>query len=568
MFVPKLVSTLRTYDRRQFVADLTAGTIVGIVALPLAIAFAIASGVPPERGLFTAIVAGFLISALGGSRVQIGGPTGAFVVIVYGIVQRYGLEGLSAATFMAGVILVAMGVARLGTIIKFIPQPLITGFTSGIAIIIFTGQLKDFFGLTMGAVPADFVAKIEAYARHATKVNPVALGVALGAMAIIIWWPRVSRRIPSPFVALVVTTTLVAFFDLPVETVGSRFGELASSLPRPVVPHLAFADLQRLVAPAFTIALLGAIESLLSAVVADGMIGTRHRSNMELIAQGVANMASPVFGGIPATGAIARTATNVKSGGRTPVAGMVHALVLLLITLFFGRLAALIPMATLAAILVVVSYHMSEWRSFLDELRGPRPDIAVLLVTFLLTVLVDLTVAIGVGMVLASFLFMHRMSEVTNVSLMTRELRKDRAADEERDDAAMDALDIPDGVDVYEINGAFFFGAAETFRDTVNRVTQKPKVLIVRMRHVSLLDATGLRALRDVVRRSQQERALVLIAEIHAQPLLTLERSALLDELGPESIYTTLDDALERARDHLSSRIPTPPMGTPVSPSS
>ncbi|MEP7381562.1 MAG: sulfate permease [Gemmatimonadota bacterium] len=564
MFVPKLVSTLRTYDRRQFVADLSAGTIVGIVALPLAIAFAIASGVPPERGLYTAIVAGFLISALGGSRVQIGGPTGAFVVIVYGIVQRYGLEGLSAATFMAGVILVAMGFARLGTMIKFIPQPLITGFTSGIAIIIFTGQLKDFFGLTMGTVPADFVAKLGALAEHATSVNPVALGVALAAIAIVIWWPRVSRKIPSPFVALVVTTAVVSLLDLQVETVGSRFGQLASSLPHPVVPHLAFADLQRLVAPAFTIALLGAIESLLSAVVADGMIGTRHRSNMELIAQGIANMASPIFGGIPATGAIARTATNVKSGGRTPVAGIVHALVLLLITLFFGKLAALIPMATLAAILVVVAYHMSEWRTFLDELRGPRPDIAVLLVTFLLTVIVDLTVAIGVGMVLASFLFLHRMSEVTNVSVVSREIRKDRAVEDLRDDPAVESHDIPDGVDVYEISGAFFFGATEGFRDSVNRVARKPLVLIVRMRDVSMLDSTGVRALRDVVRRCRQDRTLVLIAEIHAQPLLTLERSTLMDELGRDAIYSTLDDALDQARVYLSSRIPTPPMGTPI----
>lgn len=564
MFLPKLVTTLRSYDRRQFAADLTAGTIVGIVALPLAIAFAIASGVTPERGLYTAIVAGFLISALGGSRVQIGGPTGAFVVIVYGIVQRYGVEGLAAATFMAGVMLVLMGVARLGTIIKFIPQPLITGFTSGIAIIIFTGQLKDFFGLSMGAVPADFVAKIGAYAEHATSVNLSAMGVALVTMAIVIWWPRVTRRIPSPFVALVVTTVLVSVFHLPVETVGSRFGALASALPSPVVPHLSYADIQRLVAPAFTIAMLGAIESLLSAVVADGMIGGRHRSNMELVAQGIANMASPLFGGIPATGAIARTATNVKSGGRTPVAGMTHAVVLLLITLFFGRLAALIPMATLAAILVVVSYHMSEWRSFVDELRGPRQDIAVLLVTFLLTVLVDLTVAIEVGMVLASFLFMHRMSEVTNVNVVTHELREERRADAAREDPVIESHDIPEGVVVYEINGALFFGAAETFRDILNRVTARPKVLIVRMRNVSLLDATGLRALRDVVRRIRQERALVLIAELHAQPLLTLERSSLLEELGRGALCTTLDDALDRAREHLASRVPTPPMGTPA----
>ena len=565
VFVPKLFTTLKTYDRRQFVADVSAGTIVGIVALPLAIAFAIASGVTPERGLYTAIVAGFLISALGGSRVQIGGPTGAFVVIIYGIVQKYGLEGLSAATLMAGVILVAMGLARLGTIIKFIPQPLITGFTSGIAVLIFTGQLKDFFGLKMGAVPADFLAKIAAYADPAASVTPAALAVAASTLIIVIGWPRVNRKIPAPFVALIVTTVAAKVLALPVDTVGSRFGELAGSLPRPVVPHLAFADIQRLVSPAFTIALLGAIESLLSAVVADGMIGARHRSNMELVAQGIANIVSPIFGGIPATGAIARTATNVKSGGRTPVAGITHAVVLLLITLFFGKWAALIPMATLAAILVVVAYHMSEWRTFADELRGPRPDIAVLLVSFFLTVVVDLTVAIEVGMVLASFLFMHRMSEVTNISAVTRELRRDASAEDERDENAVGTHDIPAGVDVYEINGAFFFGAAEAFKDTINQVAAKPKVLIIRMRNVSLLDATGVRALRDVVRRSRTDRTLVLIAEIHTQPLATLERSALMAELGESAVFTTLDDALDRARSYLASRTPTPPMGTPAS---
>ena len=566
-FVPKLVTTLRTYDRQQFVADLTAGTIVGIVALPLAIAFAIASGVTPERGLYTAIVAGFLISALGGSRVQIGGPTGAFVVIVYGIVQEYGLPGLTAATLMAGVMLVAMGFARLGVIIKFIPQPLITGFTSGIAVIIAAGQVKDFLGLRMGAVPADFVEKVAAYVEHGAAITPQALAVAVTALAIIVLWPRVNRRIPSPFVALVVTTVGAHLLHLPVETIGSRFGELSASLPRPVVPALSFADLQRLVAPAFTIALLGAIESLLSAVVADGMIGGRHRSNMELVAQGVANIASPIFGGIPATGAIARTATNVKNGGRTPVAGITHAVVLLLITLFFGKLAGRIPMATLAAILVVVAYHMSEWRTFVDELKGPRADVAVLLVAFFLTVLVDLTVAIEVGMVLAAFLFMHRMSEVTNVTAVTRELQREADAESageagaEREERASSRRAIPAGVDVYEINGAFFFGAAETFKDTVGQVARRPKVLVIRMRNVSMLDATGLRALRDVVRRSRGEGTLVLLAEIHAQPLAVLERSPLRDELGGEAIFHTLEDALDHASEALASAAGTAAIG-------
>ncbi|HSA56763.1 MAG TPA: SulP family inorganic anion transporter, partial [Gemmatimonadaceae bacterium] len=379
MLVPKLVTTLKDYNREQFTADLTAGVIVGIVALPLAIAFAIASGVTPERGLITAIVAGFLISALGGSRVQIGGPTGAFVVIVYGIVQEYGLEGLTAATLMAGVILVVMGLARLGTIIKFIPAPVVTGFTSGIAVIIFSSQIKDLFGLDMGPVPANFLAKVVAYSQSAASGSLPAIGIAALSLAIIGLWPRVNRRIPGAFIALIVCTVLVQVTGLDVETVGSRFGELRATLPRPVFPSLGIDDLTRLVSPAFSIALLGAIESLLSAVVSDGMIGSRHRANMELVAQGVANIASPLFGGIPATGAIARTATNVKNGGRTPVAGITHALTLLVITLFFGRWAALIPLATLAAILVVVAYHMSEWRTFADELRGPRADAAVLL---------------------------------------------------------------------------------------------------------------------------------------------------------------------------------------------
>lgn len=557
MFVPKLVTTLRDYNRAQFTADLTAGVIVGIVALPLAIAFAIASGVPPERGLITAIVAGFLISALGGSRVQIGGPTGAFVVIVYGIVQEYGLEGLTAATLMAGVILVAMGIARLGTIIKFIPAPVVTGFTSGIAVIIFSSQIKDLLGLEMGDVPAHFVEKIGAYGRFLPTASLSAIGVAALALGIIGLWPRVNRRIPGAFVALIVTTALVQLTGLDVETVGSRFGELQATLPRPVVPDLSFSDLTRLVAPAFSIALLGAIESLLSAVVSDGMIGSRHRANVELVAQGVANIASPLFGGIPATGAIARTATNVKNGGRTPVAGIAHALTLLLITLFFGRWAALIPMATLGAILVVVAYHMSEWRTFLDELRGPRADVAVLVTTFLLTVLVDLTVAIEIGMVLASFLFMHRMAEVTAVNAVTRQIERERR---EQADVPLKELvqPIPAGVEVFEINGAFFFGAAEAFKETIGRVTQRPKVLIIRMRNVSLLDATGLRALRDVVHRMRAARALVLIAEIHAQPRAVLERSPLYEELGEGQIYLTLEDALDRAREYLATRIPTP----------
>ncbi|HEX2601058.1 MAG TPA: SulP family inorganic anion transporter, partial [Gemmatimonadaceae bacterium] len=433
MLVPKSVTTLKSYSRSQFTSDVVAGVIVGVVALPLAIAFAIASGVSPDRGLYTAIIAGFLISALGGSRVQIGGPTGAFVVIVYGIVQKYGIDGLVVATIMAGVILIVLGVARLGAAIKFIPHPVVIGFTSGIAVIIFSSQVKDFLGLRMGEVPAEFIPKWRAFAANFHSVNPYTIGVSLAALVIMVLWPKVSRRIPGPFVALIATTVLANVLHFPVETIGTRFGAISAGLPHPVIPHVNLAQVTGLVGPAFTIALLAAVESLLSAVVADGMIGGRHRSNMELVAQGVANIAAPIFGGMPATGAIARTATNVKNGGRTPVAGMVHALTLLLITLFFGRWAGSIPLATLAAILVVVAYHMSEWRTFRSELSAPKSDVAVLLTTFLLTVLIDLTVAIEVGMVLAAFLFMRRMAEVTNVSIVTRELADGMEGDEEDD---------------------------------------------------------------------------------------------------------------------------------------
>lgn len=565
MLVPKLVTTLKGYTRAQLGADLTAGVIVGIVALPLAIAFAIASGVAPERGLWTAIVAGFLISALGGSRVQIGGPTGAFVVIVYGIVQQYGIDGLVVATFMAGVILVAMGLFRFGGAIKFIPHPVVVGFTSGIAVIIFSSQVKDFLGLRMGDVPAPFVEKWRAFAAHAETADPAAVAVALLALAIILWWPRVSRRIPGPFVALVVTTAIVQGFHIPIETIGSRFGAISASLPHIGLPSLGFGEVTALVAPAFTIAVLAAVESLLSAVVADGMIGGRHRSNMELVAQGVANAGSALVGGIPATGAIARTATNVKNGGRTPVAGIVHALTLLLITLFVGRWAALIPLATLAAVLVVVAYNMSEWRVFVAEFRAPRADVAVLLTTFGLTVLVDLTVAIAVGMVLAAFLFMKRMAEVTNVTVFTREFSDaaDQAADPyDADPNAVRRRSIPGGVQVYEVNGPFFFGAAERFKDTLASVSGKPRVLIVRMRDVPTIDSTGLRALTVMVRRARKDGTLVLLSDVHAQPMITIGRSMLLDELGEEQIFGNLDDALNRARAELGLPEVAAPAGT------
>ena len=557
ILIPKVVTSLKTYDRTQFAHDLLAGVIVGIVALPLAIAFAIASGVSPERGLWTAIVAGFVVSALGGSRVQIAGPTGAFVVIVYGIVQKHGLDGLLAATMLAGLLLVVFGVAKFGAVIKFIPHPVITGFTSGIAVIIFAGQLKDALGLRMGVVPADFVEKVRAYSAVIGTVTPAAFGITAMALAIIVLWPKVSHRIPAPFVALIATTALVQVLGLPIETVGSRFGSISASLPRPELPNISFAGIAALAGPAFTIAMLGAIESLLSAVVADGMIGGRHRSNMELVAQGVANLVTPVLGGMPATGAIARTATNIKNGGRTPIAGMVHSFTLLAITLVAGRWAALIPMATLAAILVVVAYHMSEWRAFVAELSSPKSDVAVLLVTFGLTVLVDLTVAIEVGMVLAAFLFIRRMAEVTNVHAVTDELEDDPGADE--DPNAVSRRRVPAGVEVYEINGPFFFGAAELFKDTLARVARKPKVLIIRMRHVLALDSTGMHALKDVVHRSRGDGTVVLLSDVHMQPLVAFTGSAVLDEIGRDNLFGNLDDALNQARAVLGLPAEAPP---------
>lgn len=550
MLLPKLATTLRGYTPAQFAQDAGAGIIVGIVALPLAIAFGIASGATPEAGLTTAIIAGFLISALGGSRVQIGGPTGAFVVIVAGIIARYGMAGLSLATIMAGILLIGLGVARLGAAIKFIPYPVTTGFTSGIAVIIFSGQVKDFLGLSLREVPAEFWPKWQAYFAHLGSINPWALLVGGGALTIIMLGPRLTRRVPAPFVALILATVAVQLFHLPVETIGDRFGSIHVGLPHPTLPNVTLSQVRELVPSALTIALLAAIESLLSAVVADGMIGSRHRSNMELVAQGIANIASPLFGGIPATGAIARTATNVKNGGRTPVAGIVHALVLLLVVLFAGKWAALIPMAALAAILVVVSYHMSEWRRFRAELRAPRSDVLVLLATFGLTVLVDLTVAVEVGMVLAAFLFMKRMAEVTNFRLLSREF-VDEDDDEGLDGNATRLRAIPPGVDVYEIDGPFFFGAAESFKEALTTVARKPKALILRMRRVPVIDSTGLAALRDVVHRCRREGTLVILSDVHSQPVAALTNSAFYHELGADNVTGNLDDALDRARLYL-----------------
>ena len=548
MLKPKLFTTLQHYSKEQFTSDVTAGIIVGIVALPLAIAFAIASGVSPEKGLITAVIAGFFISVLGGSKVQIGGPTGAFVVIVYGIIQQYGVNGLIVATLMAGVILVIMGLARFGSAIKFIPYPVVVGFTSGIALIIFSSQVKDFFGIEMGTVPADFIGKWTAYAQHFNSINLYSFLIALGSVLIIVVWQRFVHKVPGSLVALILSTVVVNVFQLPVETIGSRFGEIPSSLPMPMVPAIDFTVLKNLIQPATTIALLAAIESLLSAVVADGMIGGKHRSNMELIAQGVANITSPLFGGIPAAGAIARTATNIKNGGRTPVAGITHAIVLFLIMIFFGKWAKLIPLSCLAAILVIVSYNMSEWRSFKALMKSPRSDVIVLLTTFGLTVIFDLTVAIEVGIILSVFLFMRRMAMVTNVGVVTREFEDEEESD---DPNAIDKRSVPQGVEVYEINGPFFFGAAYKFEEAMDVVEKAPKVRIIRMRNVPAIDSTGLHTLAKVFNDCKKHHITFLISDIHTQPLYALAQSRLFFEIGEDNIFGNIDDALNRAREIL-----------------
>jgi len=548
MLKPKLFTTLKDYSKKQFTSDLTAGVIVGIVALPLAIAFAIASDVTPEKGLITAVIAGFIISFLGGSRVQIGGPTGAFIVIVYGIVQQYGTNGLILATLMAGIILVIMGFARFGSIIKFIPHPVIVGFTSGIALIIFSSQIKDFFGLNIETIPSDFFEKWIVYSQNLFSLNYWSLFIGLVSLIIIIFFPRVTHRVPGSIVAIIVTTVLVQLFHLPVETIGSRFGEIPSSLPLPTLPDFDFEVIRRLISPATTIAILAAIESLLSAVVADGMIGGRHRSNMELVAQGAANIVVPLFGGIPATGAIARTATNIKNGGRTPIAGIIHALVLLLIMLFFGSWAKLIPMSTLAAVLIVVSYNMSEWRSFVEVFKYPKSDIVVLLTTFGLTIIFDLTIAIQIGMILAVLLFMRRMAMVTNVGIITKELK-----DEEEivDVNSIQNKKVPEGVEVFEINGPFFFGAVSKFRDAVRIVENPPKIIIIRMRDVPAIDSTGIHALEQLLKETKKHGTHLVLSGVHTQPLMALAQAKFIGKIGEENVHGNIDDALDRAREIL-----------------
>ncbi len=543
---PKLVTCLREgISARQLGQDVLAGIIVGIVALPLAIAFAIASGVKPEQGLYTAISAGFLVSLLGGSRVQIGGPTGAFIVIVYGVVQKYGYDGLAVATMMAGALLVAMGFARMGAVIKFVPYPVTVGFTTGIALIIALAQVRDFFGLSMQSVPAETFEKVAAYAEHAASWNPTATAIAVATVFLLVYWPRIGSRIPGPLVVIVAATALVSLFGLPVETIGDRFGHVPNTLPSPTLPSFDLARMRELLPSAFAIAMLGAIESLLSAVVSDGMIGGRHRSNMELVAQGVANLVSPLFLGIPATGALARTATNVKNGGRTPIAGIVHALTLLVIVLAFGGVAERIPICALAGILVVVAYNMSEWRMFARLFRSPRSDVLVLLTTFTLTVAIDLVVALQVGIVLASFLFMRRVANLSQAGFITGMLREGEVP---ADPGAISKRDVPDGVEVFEVFGSFFFGAASKFRDALRGVERKPRVLIVRLREVLAIDATGLRALEDLLDKTRRDGTTLILSGIHTQPLVVLERAGLLAAIGPDNVFANIDKALARAR--------------------
>ena len=548
MFKPKILDTLKKYDRQQFLRDLIAGIIVGIVALPLAIAFAIASGVSPEKGLFTAIIAGFVISAFGGSKVQIGGPTGAFIVIVYGIVQQYGVNGLIVATFIAGIMLMIMGFARFGSVIKFIPHPLIVGFTTGIAIIIFSSQMKDFFGLNVGTVPADFIQKWQVYFHHVSTFNWYAVAIGLGTILIIIFFSKITHIIPGSLIAILLATVIVQAFHLPVETIGSRFGSIPSSLPYPSVPHLNFDIIKNLIRPAFTIALLGGIESLLSAVVSDGMIGGNHRSNMELVAQGGANMASAIFGGIPATGAIARTATNVKNGGRTPVAGIIHSLTLLVIMLLVGKWATLIPMSCLAGILIIVAYNMSEYETFIHIIKGSRSDAAVLITTFLLTVLFDLTLAIEIGMVLAVFLFMRKMIKISNVSSFLNE--NENAND--NDENSINKYNVPPDVEVFELSGPMFFGAAYKFKDAIKVIEKKPKVLIVRMRHVPIIDATGLHTIKDVLRMCRHDKIQLIISEIQPVVLEEFKRSRLQFQIGKRYITNNFELALQRANEFIT----------------
>ena len=547
-FQPKLVTALKNYSKEKFMTDLMAGIIVGIVALPLAIAFGIASGVSPEKGLITAIIGGFIVSFLGGSSVQIGGPTGAFIIIVYGIIQNFGFEGLAIATVIAGIILVIMGALKLGTVIKFIPYPIVVGFTSGIALTIFTTQMKDLFGLTMEKVPADFISKWIAYIGAFDTINLPATIVGLLSILIIAVTPRFSKKIPGSLVAIIIMTVAVYFLRnymgiTGIETIGDRF-TINASLPSPTGIVFNMETINLLLPSAFTIAMLGAIESLLSATVADGVVGDKHNSNTELIAQGAANIVSPIFGGIPVTGAIARTMTNINNGGRTPIAGVIHAIVLLLILLFLGPLTKHIPMACLAGVLVIVSYNMSGWRTFRSLMRNPKSDVSVLLVTFFLTVIFDLTIAIEIGLLIAMLLFMRRVAETTHVSVSRDEIDLSDEGEIHHDE---EVLNLPKGVEVYEIDGPFFFGVANKFDDIMQSMGDKPKVRIIRMRKVPFMDSTGLHNLESLVRLSQAEHIHIILSGVNERVHALLIKSGFDHLVGTDNICSNINEALEKA---------------------
>ena len=554
-FQPKLFSTLKNgYDKQILVQDLLAGVIVGIVALPLAIAFGIASGATPEAGILTAIVAGFIISFFGGSKVQIGGPTGAFIVIVYGIIQEYGMSGLCIATFMAGAFLILMGVLHLGTIIKYIPYPIVVGFTSGIALTIFATQIKDLFGLQIESVPAGFIDKWVVYFQHFDTVSWWSLLIGVGSILIIILTPKISRKLPGSLAAIIIMTIVCLILRSVgvegIETIGDRFS-ISTELPQAEVPKINWDSIVRLAQPAMVIAMLGAIESLLSAAVADGVIGDRHDSNQELVAQGIANMVSPLIGGIPATGAIARTMTNINNGGRTPVAGIAHAIVLALIYLFLMPLVKFIPMACLAGILVVVSYNMSEWRSFKAILKNPKSDIIVLLVTFFLTVIFDLTVAIEVGVLIACLLCMKRMAETTNVSVLSDEIDPNADSDVMGN---LDHLTIPEGVKVYEINGPYFFGIGNKFEEMMGDMGGRAKVRIIRMRKVPFIDSTGVHNLQNMCRMCSQMGVKVVLSGVNPQVMKVIEDAGMDDVVGKENICSHINIALKRAEQILAEK--------------
>jgi len=552
---PELLHTLKNYNKKTFSADLMAGIIVGIVALPLAIAFGIASGVTPEKGIITAIVAGLAISLFGGSRVQIGGPTGAFIIIIYGIIQQYGLEGLAIATVLAGIFLILLGVFRLGTIISYIPYPIVVGFTSGIALTIFTTQVKDLFGLSIsGGVPADFISKWIVYINNFSTIDLPTAAFGIISVLIIFFTPLISKKIPGAFVSIVIMTiagvVMTEYFGIHVDTIGDRF-KIDPSMPEPIVPALTWETAKGLVSPAITIAILGAIESLLSATVADGVIGHKHNSNQELIGQGIANILSPVFGGIPATGAIARTMTNINNGGKTPVAGIIHAIVLLLIYFLLMPLAAYIPMSCLAGVLVVVSYNMSGWRTVKQLMKNPKSDITVLWITFILTVIFDLTIAIEVGLVMACLLFMRRMAETTHVRVLTDQDDIDPNAEGDINNPNIEHLTIPEHVEVYEINGPYFFGMANKFEDIMDRMGEHPKVRIIRMRRVPFIDSTGMHNLQNLIEMSHRNGITVILSGVGDKVQRVLERNKFPQLLGEENICPNINEALRIARTHL-----------------